>query len=807
MMRVFIGDNEITSFLLEVPYNDTLDKTLDSFTFTYRTTSSPETEGSRLKKYSKIEIRDDNLGLLKYLALQSYTYKYEGRKWIYSVDCISPTKILENIIINGMAETRKNSSLVNQFNRVLAKINKEIEWENRNYYPYIYASQALLDLLDGRTGRDFKWDGQVTIREMFDDFLRPLDAYIIVNNFWTESAYIIDMGGNHHTEDYVYRIELGYVLENGAPVNNLSDTSHEIARGTSITSVLNTIDNGLNQNYKISGFESFNESEYEMDTCQAIVKNAVPDNYYNTGWANLRSESLGIWSSDNVCLITDEPIYDVDRENFTMIIPALASVTYVKSVSENSYSTADNKTLLIGFPVSLGNYLYEKAEYDILPKTVQQKALWFERGKKNIYGFTNMYKDNVIGKFNIVAIEEIINEITTEMQYEQEGVDFLWRDFAISAWYRDYVEDAENFELLHTILTNGTTFLSPIPDDTSSLPDLTGFTLTNGLNYDGKHLVFDGTTNLYSVKDLSILIYHNSDLSKILFNARYLPYVNTAVMSKKMDFDDKLTPPGFTKGLSIIENQNDKNIELSRFCRSQQSLINRLGERIAYLDVKINTSEGGVLWPLGDFIRITPNNSTIGDCWKITQRELTQYNDTTYKCRYTLAKNYNANNASISLDREKRTFDIPLDGFVDRYIYVQVPNGSNLDNYDSSLTYCVDYDTVSCYSLNNISKYKSDNISFYKTTYLDNFSANVYKTKISGTKVNVPMRYCDTEGEQTNLTISLVNFENIMRNSNINNIPRISVTEYTNMSKFSRTLFGIDKDPFERLIIIFYQFR
>lgn len=815
MMRIYINGNEKTNFLLEVPYTDTLDKTLDTFTFQYRTQSDPATEEANLLKYSKVRIYDSALGLDKYLALQDYTCKLEGKTWIYNVDCISPTKILENIIVNGMAETLKNTNLKNQFSRVMTKINKQLEWEGQlGTYPQLAMSQRLQDFLNGRSSRDFKWDGQYTAREIFDDFLRPLDAYIIVSDFTPVQGFYVTP-----TESYnIYRIStitLDFVLENGADIDDLTDTDHEIARGTTITNALQTIDNGLNQDYKIANFETYNESEYDMASCKAIVTNAVPDNYYTTNWCNPRSESTGIWSSDNVCMITDEPIYDVDRDNFSLLTLATCSVEYVTWVSEdnpNIYTTNGNDPSLvyIGFPLPLGDYLYEKAEYDILPETKQRKALYFERGKKNIYGFTKMYKDNVEGKFNVVAINNIINDILSDFSGRLIP---LWDNWAVSTWYADYIDDTQNISTIADIITDGTTYLNGLSDNNLEAPQIVGYILRNGIQIAGTHgtthtLTFDGSTNLYSVKHMHIQSL-SSNIEKMLFNAMYKPYINTVAMANKLDSSNKIKTPGYTTGLSIMQNQNSKNVDMERFCSSQQSLINRLGERIAHLDVKINTSKGGVLWPLGDFIRVKPNanDETLGDCWKITQREITQYNDTTYKCRYTLSKNYNAKNSNIELDREVRTFDIPLDGFIDRYIYVRVPKSTDLSRYDASLTYCTDYETYSCYSLNNISKYASDSLEFFKTSFIDNYSANIYKTKINNTKINAPLRYCDDDGELTNLSISLANYNDVNKKVDLCTLPRIETSIYSTITKYSRTLSNIYKDPFERIIVVFFQER
>lgn len=803
MMRIFIGQNEITNFHLEVPYTDTLDKTLDTFSFIIR-----DTNERTFQKYNRVRIVDSSINFEKIMALQSYTSKLEGNTWIYNIECISPTKILENIIINGMADTRSTSSLKNQLTRIVSKINKQSIWENGDRYTTITVNQHLQTFLNNRSGRDFKWDGQVNAREIFDDFLRPLDAYVIVTDF--EVNTFVDMISGQTTR-YIPNIYIDYVLMNGADIDDLTDLDHEIGRGTNIKTALQNIDNNLPDNYKIANFETLNDSEFDVSKVHSIAVNSVPDNYLTTGWTKARSESLGVWSSKNVCLITDEPIYDVDRDNFTAIVKCKMVVWYVDEVYD-SYpwyhvtSATDPDFSWVGLVLPLGDYIYEKAEYDILPESVQRKALYFERGKKNIYGFTDMYKDNVVGQFDFTAIQNIISELENEI-----GNEYFYTDWNPTRWYIDYCEDMTDVtgneqifqvgKFFNATLNGDNVVTSYVLKDTLTPVNHSGFVFQEAENKNpnqlpGKHVGDIKTMQIYDLY---------SDLKSALYYCKYKPYVDSVVIANKKDNDGKNVDTGYTHGLSILQNQNSQNLDLNRFCNSQQSLINRLGERIAYLDLKINTSQGSTLWPLGDFIRVKPNanDSSLGDCWKIVQRELTQYNENTYKVRYTLAENFNANNASIDLDRTKRTFDIPLNGYVDRYILVKIPNDVDTSNFNSTLTRCTDYEGYTCYSWNNLCKFQSAGKKYFRTTLIDNYSANIYQTKISNKTVSAPLRYCGTDGTQTDLSISLTTSLNIETRINIIDLPRIPWG--TNITAYSRTLFGVDKDPFEKIIIVFYQ--
>ena len=802
MMRIFINSTEITNFNLEVPFTDTLDKTLDAFSFIIRSTSERS-----FSKYSRVRIVDSAINFEKILALQSYTSKLEGNTWIYNINCISPTKILENIVINGMADTYEDNPnhtghyLGQQLSRIVAKINKQSMWENGNFYTAISIRPHLQSWVSNKDGSNFKWEGLVTAREILDDILEKVDSYVVVTDF---EVFVNAIDGT----SYIPNIYIDYVRMNGADINDLTDLDYEIGRGTTMTAALQNIDNTLPDDYKIANYEEYNESEYDISKITTNISNSIPNNYLTTGWTKARSESLGVWTSKNVCLVTDEPIYDVDKENFCLLTRCQVSINYVNWVNPDNPSSytieQEPPVRWFGFPLPIGDYIYEKAEYDNLPESEQRKALYFERGKKNIYGFTNMYKDNVVGQFNFTAINNIINDIMSE------GLEsnYLYQDFSPSYWFADYIQDIgdiqETYPNLYEILNDGTSFLvADVDSDNSNR--VISYQLKHDILMSGN--IYASVKNDRSVGSISTIYINSmsSNIEDMLFSVRYIPYVDTVIKSTKKDNDNYIKEPGYTHGLSILQNQTSQTLDLNKFCNYQQSLINRLGERIAYLDVKINASKGSSLWPLGNFIRITPNNHTIGDCWKIVQRELTQYNENTYKVRYTLAKNFNGNNASIDMDRAKRTFDIPLDGYIDRYIYVKVPSSEDLSNYDAILTQCRDYNMNSCYSWNNITKFNSNNTAYYKSTYLDNYSANIYFTKIGSTKVNAPLRYCNDDGKLTDLNVALVSNLNINRTADLMKMPRVDTSVYYSMQKYSRTLFGVDKDKYEKLIIIFYQ--
>ena len=130
-MATILGINGvyIDNFILDTPYKDTLDEELDQFNFQIKNTTRLD-----YKKYDKVTyiVRHGSTDILtKHFAIYNIVETWNCSFWTYQISCLSPTKILENLIINGMAETYDDGlmTLYKQLVRVKDKINAQLSYE------------------------------------------------------------------------------------------------------------------------------------------------------------------------------------------------------------------------------------------------------------------------------------------------------------------------------------------------------------------------------------------------------------------------------------------------------------------------------------------------------------------------------------------------------------------------------------------------------------------------------------------------------------------------------------------------------
>ena len=132
MVKLYKNGTELTNFILSTPYKDTIDIELDKLNFQIK--SENVISFYKWDKITyKLQVSKNNTTydlINKNFCLFDCVETYEGGFWLYQLTLLSPTKILDNVIINGMAETYPSSNLYYQFFRVVDKINAQQKYEN-----------------------------------------------------------------------------------------------------------------------------------------------------------------------------------------------------------------------------------------------------------------------------------------------------------------------------------------------------------------------------------------------------------------------------------------------------------------------------------------------------------------------------------------------------------------------------------------------------------------------------------------------------------------------------------------------------
>ena len=144
MIKLYRNGNELTNFILSTPYKDTLDAELDKLNFQIKsTTRLTFKKNDKIRYYNYVSKNNTNYTLIdKNLCLFDWLETLEGEYWLYQLTCFSPTKLLEGIIINGMANTGLGATTLNtNMTQVVDKINaqQKMEWSvetNTTQYSY-----------------------------------------------------------------------------------------------------------------------------------------------------------------------------------------------------------------------------------------------------------------------------------------------------------------------------------------------------------------------------------------------------------------------------------------------------------------------------------------------------------------------------------------------------------------------------------------------------------------------------------------------------------------------------------------------
>lgn len=762
-MRLWINGTELTNFILSTPFKDTLDEELDNLNFQIKS-------ATRLtyKKFDKLMYwigQGSTVILNKKMAIFNIVETWEGEKWTYQISCLSPTKILESIIINGMADTYASARLDLQLDRVRQKINAQLGFEMATPITISFNSSISPsnDTLYNATSSDFLWDGQVNVREIFNDMLDKVDMLCIGTD------YTIDANGN------ITGITIGAVKRE--------------KNGSQILTSIYDVENGGLEDVKqvVKGITYNRDSEFACGNIISLIKNGIAKDNVQQPYEPARNTDLTIDDASDWHIITQEPIYTLNKVIIQMPIQVgYYSWHYNDSTQQWEVRSADllyGYTLLI--PIDITNYVVEKSVFDAMSLADQSKRLYFTRGQKNIYGLYKKYKSGLTGLFSNIALQNIMQDLpTTTINYYRTANEVIdWSGIG-------------NPTLLQ--LSGGN-----VSKYTNAIISTTGEKQENAIeSFVGVVYPSDryAQNNLYD--------YIKPDTSwfkQALFSVNYQPYVDSVVKIEKTNI---ASLEANTKNLSVIKNQSDRTIDMSKYYDSQQALINRMGNKEMYIDAMVDlTSDYSLqttLWGLGDYMTL---NSVK---WTITQREFENYNENKLKVRYTLSKDYNASNIDIQLKRDKRLYGIPLTQYVDRYIIIK--GGQYMDNNTKKiLLECWDDFTGSTttqgYCMLEAVKIGNANILHKVARAMDNYAVDIERTKYSSTVVNVYLRYCDTNGFKENIT--LYGLSNVAYSQlNISDYSRLPFIPNSDVGQalvygWQKVLTGIKKDKMERLIFVF----
>lgn len=753
-----------SNFILSTPYKDTLDEELDQFNFQVKSTTR-----QTFKKNDKVVylVKHDqyHTRLSKVLCLFSCVESWEGGYWLYQLTCISPTKLLENIIINGMAETYPvNNGLYGQMTRVRAKINKQLELDGTNITLNVdntLASSGDSSIIKDITSvSDFLWDGQVNAREIFNDMLDKADALIIATDF------TVDANDN----DKIRTITLSGVKRN----------PFDLSKRILFTD--KTIENGGLEDVSevVKGITFTRNSEFACGNIISLIKNGVAKDNVKQAYLPARNTDLTIDEASKWHIITQEPIYTLNKVYLLANIYNCGMRVY-DSNNTTKYTIYGGITITGKFDIT--SYIVEKSVFDAMSLTEQSKHSYFVRGQKGIFGLYERYKSGLTGLFSNTAIENILNELNTDFVLTNTQTPLSQASFYDSTYFGYFTTSGDSYsnfikEENNTNITGNTNY-----QNYGSVEDINPANIYYGLNWNNE------TTNIST-----------SDYKRLLFSIDYQPYCDSVVKIEKTNLEES-----HSKNLSVLKNQSDRTIDATKYYDSQEALIRRMGNKEmvinAIVDFTKDYSYKTTLWDLGAYMQLPD-----GD-WKITQREFKNYGSDKLEIKYTFSKDFNASNVDIQINRDKRLYGIPLSNFVDRYIILKTDDADDIDKLGFQ---CWDDFTGSTttmgYDIMEMIKIGNANITDKVARAMDNYAVDIERTKYNSTIVNVYLRYCDTDGYKDNLIlIGMTNdYYNSLTISDYSRLPFIPSANIGNLGNGSFTFLinDIYKDKMERLIFI-----
>ena len=710
MVGISLNGFWLEDVLLQTPYKDTLDKELDQLNLVIKSTTPIEFKKNdkigylRTQYYGTFPNGQNVVIIDKKFCLFSFLEKKDGAYYTYELNMLSPTKLLENIIINGMASTETGGNLHTQLSDVVDKINAQQLIETSNDF-YGTACQITYEAessnpLASFARSEFLWSGQQTAREILNDIAYKANRLVIGTDFTINDNVITNI---HITTQAIEK------------------SGNLIASGNSIRNVVNSLS-------VIKGYSMNFDSEFANGKLISLVKNAIPKTNIRTMYMPARNDDLSIDDSADWHILTNEPIYQLNKVIVLMPLH-ITFVRYWKNGSLESITYDAGSQVKWYVPTDITSYVVEKDVFDAMSISEQEKHLYFKRGEKGIYGLFNRYKSGATGLFSHTAMYNLAyNMLGSRIPSFTGGVNAVW------SW--ESCSDAP-------FLINGTEH----PHATVSFPYI--------VSRDG--IKSEGTIYDYSATSTGI---SNDDCKLSLFSIDYQPYADSVVLTEKTNLTNARAI-----NMGIMKNQSDRTIDATKYYDSQEAFAERMGNNEIVVNVSLTDVKGAYetndyqkkLWDLGDYFMIGTTK------WTCVSREIDNETKDNIKASLTFSEGYNARNLAINENRDKRLYGIPLNQYVDRYIIIKGNDRSEWkalircwDDFTGSTTtqgYCL-VDGVA------IGNNKKDLV----VPMLDNYAVGIEKTTYSSTKVNVFLRYCDRfDGKLEYLNVILDTADNIRR--------------------------------------------
>lgn len=772
MVKLYKNGTELTNFILSTPFKDTIDIELDKLNFQIK--SESVISFSKWDKITyKLQVSKNNTTydlISKNFCLFDWVETYEGGFWLYQLTLLSPTKILDNVIINGMAETYPSTTLYAQFLRVVDKINSQLKfeqttpsyWSSDGYSLKIVLPSTInssnIGALASYPINDFLWDGQQTAREILQDICDKADMILIATDF--------TISGNKITE-----VKVDAIKKN-KQTNKIQDEFN--FKGSDINAISSVV----------KGITYHRDNEFNNYNIVSLTKNMICKDNKQSMYLPARNDDLAIDKADTWHILTDEPIYSLN--NVKIFVPSkLSQSTYV--VNAQTVATAEiTLNYYYGRVEDITNYIVEKDVFDAMDVSQQSKHLYFIRGEKGIYGLFDRYKSGLTGIYSHTAIYNILHDLQTQNSYP------------------------------YHLINNG----EVVVDYPILRFDTSNKEWTKNLIYTIKDGAWDVNDfyNLNLINDDAL----NEDYAKYsLFSVNYQPYTDSVVRitNIKSNSNGEL--------LSNIKNQSDRNIDASKYYDSQIALSKKLGQEEMTLDVMYDVdkladyyiSNEGVykdaFYQLGDYFGSIEYEDS--PHYTLVDREIEQYGVDKIKCRFTFSKNYNAKNCMINVSRDKRLYGIPLNNYVDRYIVIKKRQTTAdidkvlLESYDDFTGNTKTYG----YTLLEPTKLGNATRKDYVARCKDNYACAIERTKYSSTIVNINLRYTGSLYSNDNgfkQDISVYATSNYTWNGwvqqAIADYSRLPFIPFANISSVISNmdlypLNNVKKDKMERLIFVF----
>ena len=762
MIKLYINGTELTNFILSNPYKDTIDEELDRTNFQIKSESRLSlSKNSKLRYYNYVLRGNVEKSLIdKNFCIYDWVETLEGEYWLYQITCLSPTKLLENLIINGLASTQDTNgssygNLYYQFNGVVDKLNSILTYEGVGI-TLITDSSNVYDRLGSVASNDFLWDGQQTIREILQDICDKADCLITATDF---------TNGANGTTNVISSITL-QVIEREKSGNQILSSNSSIEEGG-----LNAI-SGI-----VKGLSIHRDSNFNNGNIVSLIKNAISKLNIQSEYMPTRNDDLTIDDASEWHILTDQPIYSLNS------VKMLANVDKVSMAVLNNDNTVKYSIspLEMTAEFDITNYVVEKDVFDTMSISEQSKHLYFKRGEKGIYGLYKKYKSGITGLFSNTAMENIIDDIENSFP-NPPATHGNFASIVNDRYFGSFNSDYSAF----TPASQMTDIINNTEYRTYGNPsDITPYNFQYGRN---------ASTISYS--------------KNILFSIDYQPYCDSVV---KLEKNKIAETTNYVDNLCVLKNQNDRTIDARKYYMSQQALINRLGNEEMTLDVMYrksvlaayyddNTNYSRQFFQLGDYITLNSKK------WTLTQREIEEYSEYFIKARLTFSLGYNASNSAINVNRDKRLYGIPLNNYIDRYVLFKRPNKKA---YSKVAVYCHDdftggSSTAGWYILDIVRMGMTSHIDRVSKC-MDNYSVGISRTTYSSTKVNIGIRYANTNGTLGYVSLRLLTDEdyNSINISDYSRLPFIPYSALNNNNIGDEVYIGsFNKDKMERLIFV-----